>query len=246
MASTLKDISQLKSQPLIDGSSSTILQSATRSGEGRTLCSQTHTAFPGSIQLLSCPTESSPIMQGWGQNARLEKPTQKLKSAIASTCPMVAGTHPTTPVSDTPANDANIWVMGNNLAMSKRVLTHELHPKYLRYNIWDSGEHFSQSSANWTETASPLPPIPESELANPVIMNTINENQHLFDIITPIFVDQFKEPLESHPNQPFVKSVCHGLCEGFWPWANTHIGDYPDTVNFLLPEPDNPEEAAFL
>jgi len=158
----------------------------------------------------------------------------------------IEGTHLTTAVSDTPANDANIWVMGKNLAMSKRVLTHELHPKYLRYNIWDSGEHFSWSSADWTETASPLPPIPESELANPVVMNTINENRHLFDIVTPIFVDRFEELLESHPNQPFVKSVCCGLHEGFWPWANTHIGDYPDTVDFSLREPDNPEEAAFL
>jgi len=190
--------------------------------------------------------ESSLIMQGWGQNTHLEKPTQKLKSAIASTCPMVAGTHLMTAVSDTPANDANVWVMGKNLAMSKRVLTHELCPKYLRYNIWDSGEHFSQSSADWTETASPLPPIPESELVNPVVTNTINENWHLFDIVTPIFVNQFEELLESHPNQPFIKSVCHGLREAFWPWADTHIRDYPDTVDFLLSEPDNPEEAAFL
>jgi len=141
-------------------------------------------------------------MQGWGQNARLEKPTQKLKSAIASTRPMVAGTHLMTAISDMPANDANVWVMGKNLAMSKRVLMHELCPKYLRYNIWDSGEHFSQSSADWTETASPLPPIPESELANPVVTNTINENRHLFDIVTPIFIDRFEEP------QPTIRQIC--------------------------------------
>jgi len=136
--------------------------------------------------------------------------------------------------------------MGKNLAMSKKVLMHEFHPKYLRYNIWDSGKHFSRSSADWTETASPLPTIPESKLANPVVRRTINENPHLFDIVTPIFVERFEELLKSHPNQPFVESVCCGLCEGFWPWADTHIGDYPDTVDFSLPEPANPDEAAFL
>jgi len=136
--------------------------------------------------------------------------------------------------------------MDRNLAMSKKALAHEICPKYLRYNIWDSGEHFSHSSADWTETASALPAIPRSELANPIVTKTINKNPHLFTIVTPIFVKHFKELLESHPNQPFVKSVCHGLHEGFWPWANTHIGEYPDTLDSSLPEPKNPDEAQFL
>ena len=135
---------------------------------------------------------------------------------------------------------------GKNLAMSKTFLAHELHPKYLRYNIWDSGEHFSHSSADWSETASPLPAIPASELANPVITKTINENHDLFDIVMPIFVDRFKELLNSHPNQPFVASVCCGLCEGFCPWANTHFREYPDTLDYSLPDPDNPDKAEFL
>jgi len=92
----------------------------------------------------------------------------------------------------------------------------------------------------------PLPPIPSSELANPVATKTIKENPHLFDIVTPIFVDRFYKLLESHPNQPFVESVCHGLQEGFWPWANTHFGEYPDMLNLSLPEPEDPDEAQFL
>src|SRR6266545_6564426 len=32
-----------------------------------------------------------------------------------------------------------------------------------------------------------------------------------------------------HPNQPFVHSVCQGLREGFWPWANTHRTGCPIT-----------------
>jgi len=148
---------------------------------------------------------------------------------------MGVGTRPTIAVSDMLANDANEWVMEKNLAMSKTFLAHELHPKYLRYNIWDSGEHFLCSSADWSETASPLPTIPASELANPVVAKTINENPDLFDIVTPIFIDRFKELLNSHPN-----------CEGFWPWADTHFGEYPDTLDYSLPDPDNPDEAEFL
>jgi len=110
-----------------------------------------------------------------------------------------------------------------------------------RYNIWDSGEHFSRSSADWSETASPLPTIPASELVNPVVTKTINENPDLFDIVTPIFIDRFEELLNSHPNQPFVASVCHGLCEGFWPWADTHFGEYPDTLDYSLPDSDKAE-----
>jgi len=179
-------------------------------------------------------------------NNHLERPAPKLKSAIISTPLMVVGTPSMTVISDTPAKCASTWAMGKNHVMSKKVLTHEFCPKYLRYNIWDSSEHFSHSSTDWTETASPLPTIPDSELANPVVTRTINENPHLFDIVTPIFVECFEELLKSHPNQPFIESICCGLHEGFWPWADTHIGDYPDTINFSLPEPEDPDEAAFL
>ena len=185
-------------------------------------------------------------MLGSRPSAQLESSPQSQKFVTASTLSTAAETRPTIAVSDMPASGASEWVMGKNLAMSKKHLTHELRPKYLRYNIWDSGEHFSRSSADWTETASALPTIPTSELENPIVTKTINENPHLFDIVTPIFVDRFEKLLESHPNQPFVKSVCRGLREGFWPWANTHIGEYPDTLDSSLPEPDNPDEAQFL
>ncbi|KIJ90069.1 hypothetical protein K443DRAFT_15553 [Laccaria amethystina LaAM-08-1] len=209
--------------------------------------SQTFTASPGFTQLSSCQTASSQTTtRSLEPNDHLGRLVQKQKSATVSTPLTVVGTPSTTAVSNTPAKNASGWVMGKNLVMSKKVPTHEFRPKYLRYNIWDTGEHFSRSSADWTETASPLPRIPDSELANPIVRKTINENPLLFDIVTPIFVERFEELLESHPNQPFVKSVCRGLREGFWPWADTHIRDYPDTVDFSLPEPVNPDEAAFL
>jgi len=122
-----------------------------------------------------------------------------------------AETQAMTVVSDMPANVASTWAMEKKVAISKKDLAHELCPKYLRNNIWEDANQFSPSSADWTETALPLPPIPSSELANPVTTKTIKENPHLFDIVTPIFVDHFHKLLESHLNQPFVESVCCGL-----------------------------------
>ena len=43
-----------------------------------------------------------------------------------------------------------------------------------------------------------------------------------------------------------MKSVCRGLREGFWPWADTHYGVYPDTLDLSLPEPTDECEAQFL
>jgi hypothetical protein len=61
------------------------------------------------------------------------------------------------------------------------------------------------------------------------VLSTIKQNPHLFWIITPIKVDVFESYLKAHPNRPFVKSVCQGLRDGFWPWADTNLPDYPIT-----------------
>jgi hypothetical protein len=113
--------------------------------------------------------------------------------------------------------------MAKVLAVSKKDASFLLHPKYLRYNWWRDDEEFSKSSADWTHTVLPLPSPPPIELSNPVVSKTIRENPHLFKIVPPINVDKFEALLSKHPNQPFVKSVCRGLREGFWPWADTHI-----------------------
>ena len=77
-------------------------------------------------------------------------------------------------------------------------------------------------------------------------MNTIRTHPHLFKIDCPILVDRFEELLASHPNQPFVKSVCRALREGFWPYADTKYGDYPTTWDFSEREPRDPEHALFI
>jgi len=62
--------------------------------------------------------------------------------------------------------------------------------------------------ADWTEWVNPLPSVPEHELSNLEAMETIVKNSSLFKIITPINIDCFKQLLHTHPNQPFVDSVC--------------------------------------
>jgi hypothetical protein len=58
---------------------------------------------------------------------------------------------------------------------------------------------------------------------------TITNNPSLFKIVSPIKVDIFELYLTSHPNQPFVKSICKGLREGFWPWADITNPELPTT-----------------
>ncbi|KIJ29249.1 hypothetical protein M422DRAFT_188756, partial [Sphaerobolus stellatus SS14] len=64
-----------------------------------------------------------------------------------------------------------------------------------------------------------------------VALETINQNPHLFKIVTPINISRFETLLQSHPNRPYVESVCRGLREGFWPHA-TIPADSPDTFDY--------------
>jgi hypothetical protein len=141
-------------------------------------------------------------------------------------------------------------------ALSKIDSVYGMRPKYLRYNLWDNeeGSHGNDKPvpktpldlANWTEIAKPLPTIPPFELENAEAVNTIKDNPELFKIITPVNVDRFEELLKTHPNRPFVESVCKGLREGFWPWANTQHGTYPHIVDESLGMPQKKEEVDFL
>jgi hypothetical protein len=97
--------------------------------------------------------------------------------------------------------------------------------------IWRKTDHPKVSSAHATETATPLPSPPRNELRNVVARKTIAKNPHLFQITTPINVDCFEKLLKKHPNRPFVKSVCRGLREGFWPWADTSNPKLPKTLD---------------
>jgi hypothetical protein len=121
-------------------------------------------------------------------------------------------------------------------------------PKYMLRSVWtdaDTSHHLSPTAC-CTLTDEPLPrPSPE-EYTNKGAVATINKNPHLFKIVTPIDVTRFEELLETHPNKPFIRSVCISLREGFWPWANTQKEEYPITWDFSDRPPKGEREAAFL
>ena len=125
-------------------------------------------------------------------------------------------------------------------------VTDGMRPKYLRYNIWDPDSDFSPSVSDWTLTAEPLEGPPRSALDDEAVTKTLRENPHLFKIVTPVRVDIFEAYLATHPNQPFVKSVCNGFREGFWPWAETSKPGYPITVDESKPAPTDVKKAEFL
>src|ERR1700678_621337 len=121
-------------------------------------------------------------------------------------------------------------------------------PRYMQHSVWtdtDASHHFSPTAC-CTLTDDTLPrPLPE-EFMNLDTVSTVNNNPHLFKIVTPINVARFKELLKSHLNRPFVHSVCTSLHEGFWPWANTQKEEYPATWDFFERPPKTKREAGFL
>ena len=102
-----------------------------------------------------------------------------------------------------------------------------LQPKYLCHNLWTKGSTLSPTTVEWSETALPLPHPPLSETSNLLLNKTIADNPDLFQVLTPIKIDVFKSLLKNHLNLAFVQSVCTGLREGFWPWADTLSRDFP-------------------
>ena len=130
-------------------------------------------------------------------------------------------------------------------AKRTRELARSLHLKYLHHNIWR--EHsFSLTTSKWSETAHPLPCPPLAELDNPITTKTIRDHASLFQVSTPIHIDRFHHLLRNHPNQPFMQSVCDGLRDGFWPWADTLLDGYLSTYDASNPMPSTKREALFL
>ena len=59
-------------------------------------------------------------------------------------------------------------------------------------------------------------------------------------------MDRFQELLSDHPNPLFVASMCTGLREGFWPWADTLKDGYPTTFDGARPTPCDARKASFI
>ena len=119
-------------------------------------------------------------------------------------------------------------------------------PKFRRQFVWDPESIVRSKTVRWTETADPLPAPPPQEFQNTEAMATIRDHPELFQVSTPIDVDRFQSLLSSHPNQPFVQSVCRGLREGFWPYADTHYGEWPLTWDNSQRPIRSKEEGDFL
>ena len=118
-------------------------------------------------------------------------------------------------------------------------------PRYLHHNVWDPNSEFSCTTADWTETGQPLPQLLFEELQNKVVAKTICKNPDLFKIVTSINIDIFESYLLDHPNQPFVRSICQGLREGFWLWVDRLKEGYPATHDESQPTPSNPAREVF-
>lgn len=71
-----------------------------------------------------------------------------------------------------------------------------------------------------------VPPFrrpPSHVTQDPASFLTISTHPHLFEVSSPLNVDEVEKFLSIHPNRPLVDSVILGLREGFWP---SHDGDF--------------------
>jgi hypothetical protein len=236
-----------KSFPLTTNSSCTTLPSATKFQLDNTTSSLTTTDSLDCIPPSSCQT---------GLNPRLTNlPGKSLVNRINRTKNQISVTNLTPALAKIATPNANIATSvdcATNQGTAKGIAWTEaneiygLQPKYLRHNLWEQGALLSPTMAEWSETARPLPRPPYSEIFNPITSQTIADNPDLFQVHSPIKVDVFESLLKDHPNPPFVKSVCDGLREGFWPWADTLKRDYPITHDESRPMPSNEAHASFI
>jgi len=224
------------------GLSSMMPPSGMKLGEDNKCFSLTGTNSPLSTLPLSCPMELNPIQE----NEKLSPlPNPNLIFADDSILRMDAQTAPIV-ATNTFVETVNDLATTKSIATAKAERIRGLQPKYLRYNLWSPDLLKTRSTASWTESAQPLPSIPLRELQNRIVAQTISENPSSFKIVTPINVNQFEFLLQSHPNKLFVQSVCKGLREGFWPWADTLKPEYPTTHDASVPMPDKESDTAFL
>jgi hypothetical protein len=120
-------------------------------------------------------------------------------------------------------------------------------PKYLRSFVWSDSfnNNFFSPTARYTLSDPPLPRPPLEEFKTDA-MATVRNYPDLFKTSSPINVDSFERLLASHPNRPFVDSVCLSLREGFWLWAHMQKESYLSTWDHSYCPPKSEVEAEFL
>ena len=118
--------------------------------------------------------------------------------------------------------------------------------RFKRKGVWQPSLSAYSRMALWSENAPPMPRPPDSEFNNRSALDTIHSNPSLFRVSTPIKVDVFESLLSDHPNPAFVHSVCVGLREGFWPFADTHPNVWPEIFDVSDRPPKTNAERQFL
>ena len=240
MVNILTANSQPNSSKPTEKSYSMMQQSEQRLEEDKISYSQTGCNFNTCTQPLSCLTELNPDL------AKVPDPSHSQRSVDVSTPHTDALIR--FPHADiaTSVQNVNSKATPNRTARpAKERLLKSLLSKYLRYNTW-SPNVSTLTTADWSLKASPLPSVPLSELQNSITTATISCNFSLFKIVMPINVKRFESLLATHPNQPFIKSVCDGLRVGFWPFADSQLEGYPITHDESQPPPKGAKESLFL
>ena len=177
---------------------------------------------------------------------RLDKEEEGSKSSATSSMPEPASTPVTNASTCMPARNVESLTTERRTAQTGPNEIYGLQPKYLRHNLWQESSTLSPTTAEWSERARPLARPGLSEYCNDAAMKTIIENPDLFQVRTPVKIDVFESLLRDHPNPSFVKSVCVGLREGFWPWACTLDGSFPITHDESRPMPGDDKKCAFI
>ncbi|KAF8812582.1 hypothetical protein BYT27DRAFT_7252098 [Phlegmacium glaucopus] len=195
----------------------------------------------------SCQTalKATPLQPSLKKLSTTRNPPESLKSATSSTAGPASSPRTTADINIS-ANPAKNQATPAKTVREGANEIYGIQPKYLRHNLWEASSVLSPTTAEWSLYAPPLPRPPRSEIMNPIVQKTIADNPNLFKIVTPIKVDVFESLLVNHPNQPFIQSVCMGLREGFWPWADTLRDNFPDTHDESRPPPTDPRRSDFL
>ncbi|KAF5335864.1 hypothetical protein D9758_016688 [Tetrapyrgos nigripes] len=132
-------------------------------------------------------------------------------------------------------------VSNNTASAVKRKAPQSSHPRFRRNFVWyDSEDEVVSPSVIFSETAPPLPSVPDKLLTDPEVVAALHAQRDFIQVTTPYNVDRLRNLLSLHPNQPFVESVLKGLVVGFWP---CHSGEWEEGFdalmeNYHMEEPD--------